>query len=370
MHDPKPAHRGPYRLHPTVDEVTRRRVGDANPRGRLERHLGPFRLRDGLSAPGQFPFDEALELVLSDWNRQVEAGGISRGIIEHYGSYLRGLGRLMATRGLSLVGDLSVNFLLMWCLMPTESTGERASENTSRLRRSAARSFFETAKGLGIIDANPAKSVEFPSRSERYVCAFTDEQITQLQQHSRTTLDDTRTPAALALVMSGATTTELSFVTLADVDLPHGRVWVHDGGYRQRDRWIALYDDWCVAAVRLRVADLGAGSAGTAGDPWLVYLPRPGKPSADRQGSAGGMIILRLLKFARVHQPGVTRAESLREWLAAQVFTETGSLEEVARRLGMSSLDAAAHLVGHDWLAPTGQDLDRQPPAHRIGGAS
>lgn len=364
MHDPARPHRGPYRLHPTVDEVTRRRVGDANPRGRLERHLGPFFLREGMTAPGDMPFVDALDLVLVDWQRQVEGSTIGGDIIDNYTSYLRGLGRLMAARGLALVSDLSVNFLLMWCLMPQESSGEPASENTSRLRRSAARSFFETAKGLGITDANPAKSVEFPTRSDRYVKALSDEQVRQLQRVARMSVDDSRTPAALAMVMSGATTKEISFVTAADVDVPNRRVWVHNGGYRQYDRWVALHDDWCVTAVQRRLNDVQANSAATNnGDPWLVYQPRLGQPTKDRQDSAGGMIILRLLKFARVHQPGVNRAESIREWLAANVYADTGSLEEVARRLGMSSLDATAHLVGHNWLTTDGHD--RQPPAHR-----
>lgn len=368
MHEPARPHRGPYRLHPTVDEVTRRRVGDPNPRGRLERHLGPFFLREGMTAPGAMPFTEALDLVLVEWNRQVVGGNISADIITNYTCYLRGLGRLMTARGLALVSDLSVNFLLMWCLMPQESTGEPASENTSRLRRSAARSFYETAKGLGITDTNPAKTIEFPTRSDRYVKALSDEQVRQMQRVARMTVDDSRTPAALALVMSGATTTEISFVTAADVDVPNRRVWVHNGGYRQYDRWVTLHDDWCVTAVQRRMDDLQASGATSGGDTWLVYQPKPGKSTTPRQGSAGGMIILRLLKFARVHQPGVTRAESIREWLALQVYAETGSLEEVARRLGMSSLDGAAHVVGHNWL--TTDAHDRQPPAHRVEGTS
>lgn len=58
----------------------------------------------------------------------------------------------------------------------------------------------------------------------------------------------------------------------------------------------------------------------------------------------------------------MTRAESIREWLAARVFAQTGSLEAVAVRLGMSSLDTAAHLVGYDWVKTLTAD---QPPAHR-----
>jgi len=54
--------------------------------------------------------------------------------------------------------------------------------------------------------------------------------------------------------------------------------------------------------------------------------------------------------------------ESLREWLAAKVFAETGRVEAVAARLGMASLDAAAHLVGYNWTREF--DIDAPPPPH------
>lgn len=364
MHNASPQ-RGRYRLHPTGVEVTRRRIGEANPRGRLERHLGPFQLREGLSAPGAMSIAEAVDLVVADWERQVTAGTIRAGIIAVYQSHLGTLQRLAARHRMPLVGDLTVNFLLMWCLLPDGKTGEPVTDGTKRVRRAAARSLFETCKCLGIIDVNPAKSVEFSSPTNRYVKALSDEQIRQLQRHARMAVDDTRTPAALALVMSGATTMESAFITVADVDLTHRRVWVHDGGYRQRPRWITLCDDWCTQALTRRVDELRTIHAEAADEACVAYKPHSTNPTKDRQGAAGGTLILRLMKFARVHQPGVTRAESIREWYAAKVFAETGSIAEVARRLGMSSLDAAAHLVGYDWLSGD-HAATFQPPAHRM----
>jgi site-specific recombinase XerD len=290
--------------------MTRRRVGDPKPRGRLDRDLGPFRLRPGLSSPGGMPFDDALALVFTDWQRQVTAGNIAAETPEQYETYLRGLRVLALRQGMTEVADLTVNFLLMWCLMPL-ANGGAVTDGVRRARRAAARSFFETAKVLGITDVNPAKSIEFPSRTDRYVNALTDDQIRHLQQHSRMSVNDLRTPTAMALVMSGATTREIGFVTVADVDLPNRRVWVHDGGYRQRDRWIVLCDDWCILAVTRLLEDLRATHDGHADDQGLVYRPRSSDPSPARQKDAGGMMILRLLKFARVHRPGITRAGRL-----------------------------------------------------------
>ena len=370
MHDPQRPQRGRYRLHPpVVDDVTRRRVGEANIRGRLERDLGPFFLRPGLTAPGAISFADALAEVTADWDRQVAAGTIGDGVVRQYERRLNALSRVMTTHGLVRVSDLNMKFLLMWCLLP-KADGNPVTENTRNFRRSAARSFFDTARCLGMTDANPANDIEFPSRSNRFVNALTDNDIDQLKRSARTDIDDTRTPAALAVVMSGATTRELSAVTIADVDLVNTRVWVHGGGYRQRDRWVTLRDDWCVTAVTRRVTELHAIYGADADGVWLVYKPHSSQPNPTRQDTAAGMLILRLMKFAGVHRPGVTRAESIREWYAETVFAQTGSVEEVARRLGMASLDAVAHIVGHDWVTDHGSVLDQDPPPHRREVAS
>lgn len=361
MHDRTLRRGGRYRLHPPVDDVTRRRVGDANPRGSLERPEGPFRLRDGLVAPGDLPFDEALTLVSEDWARQTANGTISA-ITVRYTGELRGLGAVLVRLGQPQVRDITANAVLMWMKMP-KADGHGVTRDYMGFRRSAARSFFQTAFCLGLTDANPAKVIELPERSDRYVHPFTDAQIAHLKRVARTRLDDTRTPATLALVLSGAATGEVPFVTIADVDLPRRRVWVHGGGYRLRDRWIPLDDDWCLDAVTRRIEAVRNDPAHVdVGDPWLVYRPHPTKPTRERQQASLGPVITGLLKSAGLHQPGVTRAESIREWLAARVFAQTGSVEAVAVRLGMSSLDTAAHLVGYDWVQTLTTD---QPPAHR-----
>lgn len=361
MHDPSRPRGGRYRLHPAVDEVTRRRVGNPNPRGRIERADGPFRLREGLTEPGQLPFGEALDLVAADWERQ-RANATVGDITVRYVIELRGMEVTLARLGKALVRDVTPNTVLMWMKMPGVG-GRPVLRGNMSVRRSAARAFFQTAFCLGLADANPAKVVELPGESVRHVQPFTDIEMVQLQRVARTRLDDTRSPAALALVMSGAGTGEIPFVTLADVDLPNRRVWVHGGGYRLRERWIPLEDDWCVDAIARHMHAVRSDPAQEqAADPWLIYKPHPTNPTPDRQQASGGPIITHLLKSAGVYQPGVVRAESVREWLAVGVYAQTGQLEQVAVRLGMSSLDAVAHIVGLDW----NEDLSLgDAPAHR-----
>lgn len=361
-----PKRRGRYRLHPAagVDAVTVRRVGDANTRGRLERNTGVFRLRAGLAAPGAMALADAVALVAADWARQVAAGNITRAVIDGYLFDLPGFVAVLSVQGIEQVGEVTPNMVYAWCTMPLAS-GEPSAVNSWNRRRSSVRSFFETCRCLGIADGNPAKAVDFPVRGGRYVNAFDDAAIRQAQDVARSVLGDTRTPCALALSMSGAAPRELANVTVADVDLAGGRVWLHSGGYRCRDRWVPFTDDWCAQAAADRVQDLRAEFGDEADGVPLVYKAHAKRPTEARQAEAMTTLLTRLLQKARLHEAHKTRAESIREWLAATVFEETGSVEQVALRLGLGSLDAAAHLVGHDWVERSGLDLT--PPAHRRG---
>jgi site-specific recombinase XerC len=358
---------GRHRLRRKVDPVTRRRSGNPNPRGRLERAEGLFRLRPGLTAPGDLVFADALDLVTADWARQVGNGTISDTLIRTYSGYLRRLTGVLVRFGKDDVRDIDANTVLVWMKMP-KPDGQTPARNVMAVRRSAARSFFQTAFCLGITDTNPAKAIDLPDRTERYVHPLTDDQIRQLQRTARTSVTDSRRPAALALVMSGAATAELATVTLADVDLPNSRVWVHDGGYRYRDRWLPLIDDWCVDAITRRLTALPTDPhyRTSETDRFLVF--RSATPDRDsvRARSAMADLLTTLLKDSGVYNPGVNRAESVREWCARRVYAQTGSVEQVAVRLGMASLDAAAHLLGLDWAT----DLSTEPPpAHRLTGS-
>ena len=52
------------------------------------------------------------------------------------------------------------------------------------------------------------------------------------------------------------------------------------------------------------------------------------------------------------------RPGSVVAWAGRRVFEESGSIEEVARRLGIRSLDRAARFIGWGW-APQPVDGDR-----------
>lgn len=367
MHDERPRTRGRHRLDRKDDEVTRRRSGEANPRGKLERAEGLFRLSPELSSPGDIAFTDALDEVLADWARQVAAGTVGPDVVDLYGLHLRAFSGVLDRLNRPRVCEIDANTVLVWMRLPKQG-GDAPARNVLAVRRSAARSFFQTAFCLGITDANPAKAIDLPDRTERYVHPFTDDQINQLKRVCRTGVGDTRNPAIVALMLSGAASMELAFVTDTDVDVANRRVWVHHGGYRHRPRWLPL-DDWCLNALTRRIAALPKDPYTTQAEhTFLVNRSRNSPTSTPaKQATVVAAVVTSLLQTAGIHRPGVTRAESIREWVAARVFAETGSVEQVAMRLGMSSLDAAAHIVGHDWVTEL---TDDGPPAHRIADSA
>lgn len=56
-----------------------------------------------------------------------------------------------------------------------------------------------------------------------------------------------------------------------------------------------------------------------------------------------------ILQRAGLHQESDVRPRSVTAWAGQRVFDETGRIEDVARRLGLRSLDRAAALIGWEW---------------------
>lgn len=356
-----PRRRGRRPLHPVGDDVTRRRVGEARPRGRLARLEGRFRLAEDLDAPGLLPLDDAFERIQQEWQRQVAEGAVVGITVKHYAEHMQSFLRFAnRARGCVNLADVTVPVAQDWVVAPSpQNPGAPLPDNTIRMRRSALRSFFHTAVALGLTDQNPALSVDLPQRHPRFVNAATKAQVDQCKRVAVFRLDETRMPALLALVLMGGTLAEAAYTRVKDVDLPGRKVWLHDGGVRAQDRWVPLDDDWCFDALRKRVDALTASVPSEAlADAFLTYENRR-EPTYARRAAASASMMAILFKKARITGPGV-RAEGLREHLAQRVFAETGRVEAVAARLGMGSLDAAAHIVGHDWTVPYG--INDAPP--------
>jgi site-specific recombinase XerD len=364
----RPRGRGRHRIHAVTSsmepDLTVRRVGREQAIKHFEKPRGRFSLAADLTEAGNLPITDAVERVFADWQRQVSDGLVSQGVAGSYSSLMRSFASYLGRRGITELWDVTPTLVLEWLHTPTEK-GTPAADSTRIGRRTVARTFFNTAQKLGLTDLNPAASVHEQQRSERHVHAFSKAEIDRLKRFAQYRIGESKTPTMLALLLLGATSREVAYIRAGDIDVANNRLCLHDGAARNRARWVPMDDAWARSTLLRYVETLQASKpgldSGEAARHLLAYRPQTANPNGLKRAASVATTMDKFLRMADVYEPGQTRIESIREYLALRVFTETRRLEDVAVRLGLSSLDTIAHIVGSDWVNEYGIAAD--PPA-------
>jgi site-specific recombinase XerD len=211
---------------------------------------------------------------------------------------------------------------------------------TVHLRRAAVRMLFRFAREAGLEVGDPTLDITVPVRTRRPFRPLTDEEVETCRRASLHTLNETRLPATWALAESTARTAELPFISVSDVSLPSGLVWIH-GGSRTHPRRGVL-TAWGIQQVGRRLERVRpAGSERTT----IIY--EGGRGGASGQASASAAIAWTLRRASLAGDPAV-RPASVAAWAGRRLFDEGAPIEEVARRLGLRSLDRTATFIGLD----------------------
>jgi integrase len=217
--------------------------------------------------------------------------------------------------------------------------GDPPSPATMHFRRSTLRLLFRLARSLGIAHGDPTLDIILPARSSHQHRALSDEEVALCRSWALETLTETRQPAAWALAEATARTSEIGHISVPDIHFETGRVWLH-GSSRVEPRW-GLVSDWGRQQLARRVAVLKDAS-----DLRLVYSGRAGPESA--QASSCIAIGETLRRAGLLREPDV-RPLSVAAWSGARAFKNGVMIDEVARMLGVRSLDQAARLIGWSW---------------------
>lgn len=212
---------------------------------------------------------------------------------------------------------------------------------TMHLRRSALRLYFQTLRQLGLLDGDPTMDVALPPRSCLAVRPLTDDEIVVCRSYSLQTLTATRQPAAWALAEATARTSEIHHILVSDLDFTNSRVRIH-GSSKAEPRW-GLLSEWGAIQLARRVGSLDKV---LTGDPAVAY---EGSGSEESGQVSSCIAIAETLTRAGIGREPDVRPGSVVAWAGRKVFEEAGSIEEVARRLGMRSLDRAARFIGWGW---------------------
>jgi integrase/recombinase XerC len=208
------------------------------------------------------------------------------------------------------------------------------------LRRTALRLLFRATRAAGWPVGDPTLDLVLPARRGRQTRPLTDEEVTLCRGAALWSLSDTRRSSAWALAEATCRTGELPFLSVDDLDLESGRVWIH-GGRRTLPRWGRL-TDWGTVHLRRRLAIIGDAPHAP-----LVY---EGGDRRDGGRVSTSLALLDVLRRAGLgDEPGV-RPGSIAAWAGRRVLAEAGRIDEAARAMGLRSLDRTAEVVGWDWL--------------------
>lgn len=355
--------RGRYALHPRRSpDVTRAKAGPARRHGRLEAPVGAFVLAHDLSADGDIRVVDAVARVVADWQRQVKQGTVADGTIATHTRCLNTFAKYAPNRGARKLSQVTSQLVWDWVNSIALRTSEAPTDNMRGLRAAVIRGFYRTAYCVGLTEANPAASLPSIESTERNVHALTDAEVARAKAAAawEVPLEGGRTrrydvgsltgPVALALTLLGAQAGEVGAILGRDLRLLDGVVWAHGGGTRYEDRWLPIDDAWAFDTLMARQSWLERNRPTTWLDQPIAYDRRPGtRDTHATRSAATSMTLGTVLAKAGLKQPGRIRVASINEWVAARVYRDTQRVEAVAARLGMASLDAAAHLVSCDW---------------------
>jgi site-specific recombinase XerD len=342
-------------LHPREPVVSAARNGAPRVHGRLERLSDAFDLRDGLTAKGDITISEAFNLVRMDWSRQAQVGNIQTATIETHGRVLETFESFLTAHRVERICDITQVHLLDFQQALTTYTHEPPTQSMQMLRRSVARAMFTTAACLGITDRDLTGSMERYNKPDRVIRPLSTRELelvkSAAESDSRGIQGSTKMAAAVALAILGGHSKEIPQVTVRDIDLLEGKIWVRGQEDRIRARWLPIDDNWCFEVLLARVAYLREQHADGAEHITVAYSigkTRGGK-FVKNPAAATTNLIDKTLKRSGIQNSRYVRVASITESLAYRIWAETHRLEAVAVRLGMRSLDRVVDLLQHDW---------------------
>lgn len=214
------------------------------------------------------------------------------------------------------------------------------SISTMHFRRSAVRLLFREARRAGLSDGDPTLDLTLPPRSSLGLRPLTDDEVAICRSSALRNLSETRLPAAFALAEATARTSEVPKIRIEDIHLDQLRVWIH-GGSKAIERWGTI-SSWGAEQLARRLRHLKKLPAFTP----VVY---EGKGSPQSAQASACVAITTVLRAAGLGSEPELRPASVSAWAGAAAFRQGAQIDEVARMLGVGSLDQAARLIGWDW---------------------
>lgn len=325
----------------------RRRVGLPGP-------YDAFTLADGLAATGAVAVAEALTLVIAAWTSKTVPVGFSTPTLRRYEHNLNQFVTYTRAIGVEVLANCDPGVCADWVharpvgsMWSANMTGQPAY-GTQANRRTSLINFFATCHHLGLWDENPAEKVTTHGRTNTRTRPLTQAEAERLMDRAAYQARENKMPATVALALAGATVTEIAQVEPIDVYLAEQVVWLPGLGRRNLARWVPL-DEWQTDALASRINYLTRRNGSHIAGFSLVHRGRVADQDPTKFAMSTNQMLVRALAKAGLGVDQGVRPSSIHEYVANRVYTETGSMEAVAVRCGLRSIDAAARLVTVNW---------------------
>lgn len=289
---------------------------------------------------------QAVTCVLSSWQLERDSGALSEQTLDKFALLLERFSRFVAAhevQGLASVDrHLAESFVHAHGRRRDGTTAEVANA-TLHMRRAVLRMFYRTARRLDLTDADPTRDIELPPRSSSSARPLTDSEVACLKYFVEPLAERTRHAAAVALALAGANTGEIGHITWEDFDADTSRIWVH-GSSKTVPRWCPL-DPWALRVLHQRSEQLSP--RGNVVPPLATSAY-----GVDAQRQARSCVALRdALHLAGLGQEPDVKPASITAHAGVAAFAHSGHIEDAALRMGLTSLDRAAAMIGHKSLS-------------------
>jgi hypothetical protein len=219
--------------------------------------------------------------------------------------------------------------------------GSQPEYGTRRVRRMALRIAFRTGRRLGLCRVDPTLDVELGPNASVSARRLSQAEVELCRIYAMPGPRDGRRCIAWALAEATARTGEMGFVHFGDLDLAHERIWL-PGTPAADARW-GYFSDWGLSQVLRRIR-----AEADPNTPLIVWRREPKNGRA-----ASSQALTETLRAAGLSAPGI-KPRSITAWAGRRLFDDGAPLDEVAKRLGMRSLDQTSRFIGFDWRAQEG----------------
>lgn len=302
------------------------------------------RVKARSSNPAKISLKKALELAVALVDEVARSEQTRYLLLTWWGEIVSFSGNAF---GAKTVADLTPTVINGWLRALTKDQKE-PSKRTRATRRFAVRKLFQALRMAGVNCGDPTVDIEMHG-IERPVAlrALTDDEVLRMRAPEGFNMTGRRA-AIWALLEEGATTREVGKITLGAIAVEAGTVAL-PGCRSSVPRVIQLgcwqdLGSWTSEVLAARV--IYRRERGAADSDLLLYTGSKGEEVAQ---VAIGQELDRMWRKVGLDTDPAVRPRSIRAWLGWKVMKQTGRIDEVARVLGMRSLDQTAELLLWRW---------------------